>query len=134
MERLDIVLKTCASIGGAAACYLFGGWSALLGVLLTFVIVDYLSGVLAAGIEGTLNSRVGLFGIAKKVFIFAMVAVAHLIDTALGELHLFRDATVFFYLANELLSIVENSGRMGLPVPDTIKKAVEVLKEKGGNR
>jgi toxin secretion/phage lysis holin len=73
-----------------------------------------------------------MVGIAKKVFIFAMVAVAHLIDTALGDAHLLRDATIFFYLANELLSIIENVGRIGLPVPTPIQKAVEVLKGKSG--
>ncbi len=132
MERWDVAYRALTSCGGAAALYFFGGWSALLGVLLTFVVVDYVSGVLAAWTKGELSSQTGVIGIAKKVFIFAMVAVAHLVDTALGELHLFRDATVFFYLANELLSIIENSGRMGLPIPETIKQAVEILKGKGG--
>jgi toxin secretion/phage lysis holin len=60
-----------------------------------------------------------------------MVAIAHLVDTALGDGHLLRDATIFFFLANELHSILENAGRVGLPVPDPIKRAVEVLKGKG---
>ncbi|RAP30414.1 hypothetical protein C2W64_01610 [Brevibacillus laterosporus] len=72
-----------------------------------------------------------MIGIALKVFIFAMVAVAHVVDSALGDQHVFQNATVFFYLANELLSILENAGRIGLPVPDVIKRAVEVLKDKG---
>ena len=127
-----MTFRSLASVGGAAALYLFGGWSALLGVLLAFVVIDYISGVLASWTEGGLSSSIGLIGIAKKVFIFAMVAVAHLVDTALGELHLFRDATVFFYLANELLSIVENSGRIGLPVPEPIRQAVDILKSRAG--
>lgn len=133
MERWDVIYRTTAAIGGATASYLFGGWSALLGVLLAFVVIDYLTGIMAAGTEGKLSSAVGLKGIAKKVCIFAMVAVAHLVDTALGDAHIVRDATIFFYLANELLSIIENSGRIGLPVPEPIQRAVEVLRSKGGD-
>lgn len=127
---MDNMFKTVVALGGATASFLFGGWSSLLGVLLTFVVVDYVSGVVAAGFEGSLKSKAGLIGITRKVFIFALVAIAHQIDNSLGEQHLFRDATIFFYLANELLSIIENAGRIGLPVPDTIKRAVEVLKGK----
>ena len=129
---MDNVFKMVVAMGGAAASFLFGGWSSLLGVLLTFVVVDYVSGVIAAGLEGSLKSKAGLIGISRKIFIFALVAIAHKIDTALGEQHLFRDATIFFYMANELLSIIENAGRIGLPVPEPIKRAVEVLKSKGG--
>jgi toxin secretion/phage lysis holin len=128
---MENLFKTAVAVGGAAASYLFGGWSTLLGVLLTFVVIDYVSGVIAAGAEGKLKSKVGLIGIARKVFIFAMVAIAHLVDSALGDQHVLRDATIFFYLANELLSIIENAGRVGLPVPTPIQKAVEVLKGKG---
>jgi len=128
---MENVFKTVVAFGGAAVSFLFGGWSALLGVLLAFVIIDYISGVIAAGMEGKLESRVGLVGIARKVFIFVMVAIAHLVDTALGDQHVLRDATIFFYLANELLSITENSGRIGLPVPSVVKKAIEVLRGRG---
>lgn len=131
MDRWDIVYKTLATAVGAAASYLFGGWNGLLGILLTFVVLDYVTGFLAAGAEGKLSSAVGLRGIAKKVAIFAMVAVANLVDRALGDSHVIRDATIFFYISNEVLSIIENSGRIGLPVPETIRKAVEVLKGKG---
>lgn len=123
------VFKTAVALGGGAASYLFGGWSPLLGVLLTFIIIDYITGVVAAGIEGKLSSEVGLKGIAKKVFIFVIVAVAHLADQAAGT-NIIRDAAIFFYLANELLSIVENSGRIGLPIPPMIAQAVEILQGK----
>lgn len=104
----------------------------MLSILLTFVVLDYLSGIAAAGKEGKLRSDVGLWGIAKKVMIFGIVAVAHLIDSAMGDAHLFRDAAIFFYLANELLSLIENAGRLGAPIPPMLQKAVEVLREKGG--
>ncbi|MBZ4647269.1 MAG: toxin secretion/phage lysis holin [Clostridia bacterium] len=116
--------------GGALASYLFGGWSALLGILLGFVVIDYVTGFLAAAIEGELSSKTGLKGIAKKVCVFAVVAIANLIDAAMGNQHILRDATIFFYLSNELLSIIENVGRAGIPVPSQIQKAVKVLQGK----
>lgn len=124
------VFKTIIAIGGGAASYLFGGWSSLLSILLAFVVIDYVTGVVAAGMEGKLSSAVGLRGIAKKIFIFVMVAVAHLADQAV-DINVIKDAAIFFYLANELISIIENSGRIGLPVPPVVAQAVELLKGKG---
>lgn len=131
VERWELFFKSLIVAGGAAVSYLFGGWSELLGILLTFVVLDYATGVLASGVEGKLSSCVGVKGIAKKVCIFAIVAIANLVDKSLGSSHVFRDATVFFYLANELLSIIENSGRIGIPIPPSIVKAVDVLQGKG---
>lgn len=134
MERYDTVFKSLVGAGGAAASYLYGGWSAFLGILLTFVVIDYITGVLASATEGRLSSAIGAKGIAKKVFIFTIVAVAHLVDISLGEAHVFRDATIFFYLANEVLSILENAGRVGIPIPPIISKAVQVLQGKGDGK
>ncbi|MEK4381181.1 MAG: holin [Bacillaceae bacterium] len=129
---MDHIFKTVVSIGGALASYLFGGWSALLTVLLTFVVFDYMSGVVAAYLEKKLNSGVGVKGIAKKVAIFLVVAIANMVDIALGgEVHMFRDATIWFYLANELLSIIENLGKIGVPIPEKLRNAVQVLQGKG---
>ncbi|MEC0233747.1 phage holin family protein [Paenibacillus kribbensis] len=134
------IYKFSAAFGGSAITYLFGGWSFALAALLTFTIIDYATGLLAAWSEskkGTgpgLKSKIGLIGISRKVFIFAMVAVGHIVDGILGDSHLFRDTVAYFYLANELLSILENGGRMGAPIPPIIRQAVEVLKSKGGNQ
>lgn len=123
------IYKIGATMIGAIVGYLWGGWSTLLGVLLAFVIIDYVTGLLAAGSEGKLSSAIGFKGIARKVVIFLLVAVAHLIDVALGGNNdIFRDATIFFYIANELISIIENAGRAGLPVPEKLTNAVEVLR------
>jgi toxin secretion/phage lysis holin len=130
----DIFYKTGATVTGGIVGYLFGGWDVLLQILLVFVCIDYISGLLASGIEGKLSSKIGFKGIAKKVMIFALIAVAHMIDKALGESNIFRDSVIFFYLGNELLSILENSGRIGLPVPEQIKNAVQILKGKGENK
>jgi toxin secretion/phage lysis holin len=122
------------AVSGAVASYLFGGWSSLLSILLTFVVIDYITGVSAAAKEGKLNSEVGAWGIVKKVSIFAIVAIAHLIDRALGDSHLFRDAAIFFYLANELISVLENIGRLGAPIPPGLKQAIEILRGKSGDK
>lgn len=129
---MENAVKFLVAVGGSAASFLFGGWSSLLSILLAFVVIDYVTGVAAAAKEGKLNSTVGGWGIAKKVSIFVIVAVAHLVDTAMGDAHLFRDAAVFFYISNELLSLLENSGRLGAPIPPALQKAVEVLKGKSG--
>lgn len=127
---MENILKFTIAAGGSLAAYLWGEWSVLLGILVAFVIADYVSGVMAAGVEGKVSSSIGFKAIPKKVMIFVMVAVGHLIDQALGNGHFFRDAVVFFYLANELISIIENAGRVGLPVPDVLKKAIVILKGK----
>lgn len=125
----EIVKIAIAGVGSCVS-YLYGGWSQLLHVLLFFVVVDYISGVIASGIEGKLSSSIGMKGIAKKVFVFVIVAVAHQVDVALGNGNIFRDAAIFFYLANETLSIIENAGRTGVPVPDILQQAVKILKDK----
>ena len=131
MERVDIVFKTLITSIGAISGYLFGEWSVLLQILLAFVIIDYISGLIASGTEGKLSSKIGLRGIAKKIMIFVLVAVGHLVDKALGDGSMIQNAVIFFYLGNELLSIIENAGRTGLPVPEQIKNAVQILKGKG---
>lgn len=125
------ILSFAAAGFGAVVVYLYGGWSDMLTVLLTFVVVDYITGVITAAVNGKLSSEVGLKGIAKKVAIFVVVAVAHFVDRAVGtDNNLFMSATAFFYMANELISILENIIETGMPVPETLKDAVDILKRK----
>ncbi|MEN0648924.1 phage holin family protein [Caldifermentibacillus hisashii] len=126
----EILYKTITTAVGAIVGYIFGEWSVLLQILLAFVIIDYVSGLLASGVEGKLSSKVGFKGIAKKLMIFVLVAVGHLVDKAIGDGSMIQNAIIFFYLGNELLSILENAGRTGLPVPEQVKNAVEILKGK----
>lgn len=109
---------------------MFGGWSALLSILTLLIILDFISGLLAAGIEGKLSSRIGFKGIAQKIIIFCLVSVAHIIDLLFGQAQFIMDATIFFYMVNEMLSIIENAGRVGLPIPKFLVRAIERLKEK----
>lgn len=116
-------------IGGFVG-YLFGGWSVLLQILVTFIVIDYISGVLASYVEGNLNSKIGFKGIIKKVMILFIVAVSHLIDELLGAKGTIKDAVIFFYLGNEVLSFTENAGRIGVPLPTQLTNAVSILKGK----
>jgi toxin secretion/phage lysis holin len=127
------VFNSLSAVIGSIVTYLLGGWSALLDVLLFMVIVDYLSGLVAAYKEGTLSSKIGFIGISKKVYIFLLVAVGHKIDVATGNGNYIMQAVIWFYLANELLSITENGGRMGAPIPPVLQQAISVLKGKGGS-
>ncbi|TGA97640.1 holin [Sporolactobacillus shoreae] len=132
MNHYELIYGGTAALLGALITYLFGNWNPLLGILITFVVIDYISGLTAAAYLGKLSSTVGFQGIAKKGMIFFIVAVAHLSDQIIGLDHIVMSATIYFYLANELISIVENAGEIGLPVPDRIKSMIEVLKERGG--
>ncbi|WP_432420101.1 phage holin family protein [Neobacillus sedimentimangrovi] len=130
MMNWEAIYKVSVTGTGAVVGYLFGGWSVLLQILLALVIIDYVTGLLASGVEGKLSSKIGFKGIAKKIMVFCLVAVGHLIDKAIGDGSMIQNAIIFFYLGNELLSILENAGRTGLPVPDQIKNAINVLKGK----
>lgn len=93
------------------------------------MVIDYLTGVLAAIYERKLSSEVGFKGIAKKVVIFCLVALGNIIDVQIiGEGSVIRTAIIFFYISNEGISIVENAGRLGLPVPQKLKDVLEQLK------
>ncbi len=130
MNYKDIIKPLIASIASCVT-YLFGGWSALIQILAAFVAIDYITGVRAAGVRGRLDSSIGTRGIAKKVFIFVIVACGNLVDGAMGTASIVRDAAIYFYIANELVSILENAGEIGLPVPDILKNSIDRLKGKG---
>lgn len=130
MNGVRTWVQAFVSLLGSFYFYLFGEWDLLLMILAIFVAIDYITGLLAAGVEGALSSKEGFEGIIKKVFIFAMVAVATLLDMILTNKNIIRDATIFFYITNEFISIIENAGRVGLPIPPFIRNAVEVLKNK----
>ncbi|MGQ7768285.1 phage holin family protein [Bacillus sp. KNSH11] len=127
MDRIDVLLKTFIATFGGFCGYFLGGWDATLKVLVIMVAIDYITGVVAAGYNGELKSKVGFKGIAKKVVLFLLVGVATQLDVALGSNSAIREATIFFFMGNELLSLLENAGRMGIPLPQALTNAVEVL-------
>ena len=122
-------LEAITAVVGGFLGWLFGGIDGLVFALITFVVLDYLTGVLVAIVERKLSSEVGARGIAKKVTIFALIGIAHLIDQfVLHSGATLRTAIVFFYIANECLSVIENSVRLGLPVPAKFKEVLEQIR------
>ena len=119
-----------AALGGALGAAL-GGWDGFLYGLIVFVVVDYLTGLMAAAVEKKLSSEVGFHGIIKKIVIFCLVAVGHIIDTYIIQNgSVLRTAVIFFYLSNEGISILENAARIGIPVPEKLKAVLEQLQKK----
>lgn len=127
---IDIIFKGIVAAGGSLVSFLYGGWSSLLAVLIALIIFDYICGMIAAALEGNLSSAIGFKGIAKKVLIFILIAVSQLIEVALGTQNQFiRDAVICFYICNEALSIIENCGRAGLPIPPLLKRTIFLFKK-----
>lgn len=115
-----------AALGGWLG-YFLGGCDGLLYALIFFVVLDYITGVLCAIADHRLSSAVGFKGICRKVLIFALVGIANILDVhVIGTGCVVRTATIFFYISNEGVSILENAANLGLPVP---KKVKEVLKQ-----
>lgn len=131
---MENFLRGISTVLGAMVGLVFGNWDALLGVLMSFVIADYLTGLLAGGSTIGLSSKVGFKGIAKKVVIFVIVGVAHGIDILLGDKNMFRDATIFFYLANEVISILENAAKMEVLVPIKLQEAIKHFLKLSGEK
>lgn len=129
----------CTGIGvvGGFIASLFGGWDAALITLLMFMAIDYISGLVVAGVfhnsnkteTGTLESKAGWKGLCRKCMTLLFVLIAYRLDLALGVSYI-RDAVIIGFMANELISIVENAGLMGLPLPSVITKAIDVLTKK----
>lgn len=127
---MENIFRFSVAVIGAIVTFLLGGWSPLLQVLILFIVFDYVLGFLVAATHGELNSKIGFKGIAKKVAILTLVAVAYALDTVMGDNMLMRDTVIFFYIANELLSILETVGKTDLPVPQVLKNAVAKLNGK----
>ncbi|HDR7981645.1 TPA: holin family protein [Bacillus cereus] len=127
MDRIDVLMKAFIATFGGFCGYFLGGWDATLKVLVTMTIIDYLTGVIAAGFNGELKSKVGFKGIAKKVVLFLLVAAATQVDVIMGTNSAVREATIFLFIGNELLSLLENAGRMGITLPSALTNAVEIL-------
>lgn len=115
---------------GTAATYLWGGWDAVITALFVLVCLDYVTGVAAAAVRGELDSAIGARGIARKVLIFAVVAAANVLDRTggLGE-PVLRTVTALWYASNEAISITENAGEAGVPIPGRLREAMARLRD-----
>ncbi|SNV67553.1 phage holin family protein [Clostridium cochlearium] len=115
---------------GAYIGWFLGGFDGLLYALVAFVVLDYITGLMVAILDKKLSSSIGFKGIFKKVLIFIFVGIGHIIDFyILQNGSAVRTAVIFFYLSNEGLSIVENAAKIGLPVPESLKKVFTELKK-----
>lgn len=128
----------CTSVGilGSFIASLFGGWTASLTTLMIFMGIDYLSGLIVAGVfhnspkteTGALESRAGFKGLIRKAMVLVFVLIGYRLDVAVGTTYI-RDAVCIAFIANELISIIENAGLMGIPIPDVISEGVDMLKK-----
>lgn len=115
------------AIGGWLGWFL-GGCDGLVIALLVFVVIDYITGVMCAIADKKLSSSVGFKGICRKVLIFALVGIAHIIDAQVIKTgSVLRTAVIFFYLSNEGVSLLENAAHLGLPIPEKLKDVLEQL-------
>lgn len=129
----------CSIVGviGSAVAAVFGGWDAGLSTLIMFMVFDYVSGLAVAGVfkkstkteTGALESRAGWKGLCKKFMTLGFVLIAYRLDIMAGTNYI-RDAVIIAFITNELISIVENAGLMGIPIPDVITNAIDVLQKK----
>lgn len=132
------LLTSIVGMLGAAITTLLGGWSQGMATLVIFMGVDYISGLVVAGVfknskkseTGALESRAGFKGLCRKCLIFLFVIIAHRLDLMIGTDYI-QNAVIIGFCANELVSIIENAGLMGVPLPDVIVRAVDVLTRKG---
>lgn len=138
MTGIKVTICTAFGIIGGMIAKLFGGWTEDMVTLVIFMSVDFIMGLIIAGVfhksnkshSGALNSHAGWIGLCKKGVILLFVLIAHRLDILLGSDYI-RTTTIIGFIANEVISIVENAGLMGIPLPEVIIKAIEILKHKG---
>ncbi|WP_340085330.1 phage holin family protein [Siminovitchia sp. FSL H7-0308] len=134
VKDVFVYVQTLITLIGGWVGWFLGGIDGFLYALIVFVIIDYITGIMVGIIKRELSSEIGAKGIFKKIFIFIMVAIAHIVDSRLiGDSSVIRTAVIFFYLSNEGISILENAARIGLPIPQKLKNVLAQLRDKGGN-
>lgn len=129
----------CTAFGlvGSAIAAVFGGWDSGIATLVIFMCLDYVSGLVVAGVfhnskkteTGTLESKAGWKGLCRKCMTLVFVLVAYRLDIVIGTNYI-RDAVIIAFIANEAISLIENAGLMGVPLPAIITKAVDILQKK----
>ncbi len=140
MTNLKVMICTMFGVAGGLVARLFGGWTEDMITLVIFMAVDFAMGLIVAGVfhksnksaSGNLSSRAGWAGLCKKCVTLLFVLIAHRLDVSL-EVNYIRTAAIIGFILNEALSIVENAGLMGIPLPEVITKAIDILKKKKEN-
>ena len=128
---MDNVFKNIMAGVCTVLSFLFGDIEGMMVALIALIVLDYISGVIAAAVEKRLSSEVGAKGIAKKIFMLLIVALANIVDiNVIGDGHVLKTVTVVFYICNECISLIENAGRIGVPVPKKLLDVLEQLRDK----
>lgn len=130
MENVLNYIKYGVAIVGTWLTWLFGTWDTAIGILVLFIVFDYVTGVIKGYINKELSSDIGLKGIARKAVIFIVLIVAVALDRLMNTgTWVFRTLVCYFYIANEGISLLENCAVLGLKVPDKLKEALAQLKD-----
>lgn len=133
-EFWNVIQMVFTAVGGWLGWFL-GGCDGLLFALIAFVVVDYATGVMCAIVDKNLSSTVGFKGICRKVIIFLLVGIAHILDSqVIGAGSVLRTAIIFFYLSNEGVSLLENATHLGLPVPEKMKDVLKQLHDRAESK
>lgn len=131
MKDIWYWIQTVFAVIGGGLGWFFGNGDGFIYALIAFVVIDYATGLMCGIVEKKLNSEVGFRGIFKKVLIFLMVGVANILDVqVIGTGNALRTAVIFFYLSNEGVSLLENAGHIGLPIPAKLKAVLEQLHDR----
>ena len=135
MDSMLDKAKIIFALSGGVFGWLFGALDSLIYALIAFVAIDYITGVLVAIHNKTVSSEIGFRGISKKVMIFALVALGNIIDQYIvSSGSSIRTMIIMFYLSNEGISIIENAGNIGLPLPQKLKEIIQQLNNPDDNK
>ena len=130
MENILNYFKVIVATIGTGLTWLFGSWDTAIGILVLFIVLDYCTGIIRGYVNKELSSDVGLKGIARKAVIFIVLIIAVALDRLMNTgSWVFRTLVCYFYIANEGLSLIENCGALGLPIPEKLKDALAQLKD-----
>lgn len=127
---MQSLIKSVVSFIATTLMYLLGGWDIALQSLIIVIILDYLTGIAKSYVTKKLNSSIGFKGIVKKLSMFCIVAIAVIVDRSIGQSGMIRTLIIYYLVANEGLSIIENLGEMNIVVPEFLKERLEQLKDK----
>ena len=133
-DKVFAWFRGVVSMGAGILSYLYGSFDGLLTALCVAVVLDYVTGLIKAGITHTLSSEIGFKGILKKILIMLIVALAHVIDNCVGSGDTWRNIAIVFYICNEGISILENAVACGLPVPDKLKEILQNMEHGNSNK
>lgn len=127
------IFNGALAVAGAVFGFLFGELNGILIALISISLLDYITGVIAAAVNKTLSSSAGFKGICKKLMLFTLVALANIMDTQVIGGSALRTAVIFVFIANEGLSVIENSAELGVPIPLKLKDVLAQIRDKGEN-